>query len=299
MSVGAQQGDAEARQGYADALPGDSEALPGDPEALPGDPEVLPGDAEALPGLILHADPEQRPAATDGVSVAAMVFGVVGLAPVAIALGVVGLVRTKRSGNGGRRLAITGITLGALWAVAFLAVFVFAVVLGHRMVSSVHDLNATQAGTGVAPNDPTAVTKAASEVEPGECLLGWDAAAGQAAADPAAGSTADPAADTGAGARPDVVVVNCRTPHQAQAFQQVDLSQTFPATAAWPGAAAVTGPGTTACQSQAGSSVDPTLAAGLSVTVIAPTTEDWAGGSRDVVCLLVAPRAELTASVTR
>ena len=156
--------------------------------------------------------------------------GVIGLAPVAIVLGVVGLVRTKRHGGAGRRLAITGVALGALWLVAFLAVLVFAVLLGQRVVTSVQDLDVPAAAGPTL--DAAGTTKAASEVAGGDCLLAWDTRA--AAADESQ----------------DVVVVDCTTPHQAQAFGRVDLSEAFPADPAYPGAAAVVGPGTTACRSQ-------------------------------------------------
>jgi hypothetical protein len=239
-----------------------------------GTPVGPPGrgaDAADLP-VVRRA----RAVRTDPFAVAALVCGVVALAPIAIVLGVVGLVRTKRDGAAGRRLAITGIALGVLWLVAFLAVFVFAVVIGHRVVTSVQDLDVPAAS---APSfDAAGTTKAGSEVAAGDCLLGWDAAMATSEA-------------------PDVVVVDCSSPHQAQAFGRVDLSETFPADLAYPGAAAVVAPGSTACQSQVAENIDPVVGAALVVSVIVPTQADWDGGSRDVTCMAASGTADLTSSV--
>ena len=52
----------------------------------------------------------------DGFAVAALVFGVLG-GLLAIVFGIVALVRIRRSGRPGRRLAIAGLVLAALWIV--------------------------------------------------------------------------------------------------------------------------------------------------------------------------------------
>jgi len=242
-----------------------------------GTPPLGPGST-GRSGPDLQVIRRGRPGRTDPFAVASLVCGVVALAPVAIVLGVVAVVRTKRHGVAGRRLAITGIALGVLWSVAFLAVFVFAVLLGHRVVTSVHDLDLPAAG---APSlDAAGTTKSASEVAGGECLLAWDART--------AASDEDQ----------DVVVVDCATPHQAQAFGRVDLSETFPADQAYPGAAAVVGPGSTACSSQVAESLDPALAGALPVSAIVPTRADWDRGSRDVTCVVASVAADLTTSVS-
>src|SRR6187402_3141966 len=66
--------------------------------------------------------------AVDGVSVAALVTGVLALGPVAIALGVAGLFRTAKGARRGRGLAIAGIVLGALGSVAWLVVGAIVIV---------------------------------------------------------------------------------------------------------------------------------------------------------------------------
>jgi hypothetical protein len=144
-------------------------------------------------------------------------------------------------------------------------------------VSSVQDLDVPAAGAPAL--DVAGTTIAGSEVAGDECLLSWDAGLGVSAQNQ------------------DVVVVNCATPHQAQAFGRVDLSETFPVDQAYPGAAALVGPGSTACRSQVTGSIDPDRGASLTVSVIVPTQADWDAGSRDVTCIAASDTADLTSSV--
>jgi hypothetical protein len=55
-----------------------------------------------------------QPATTDGMSIAALVTGIIGLGAVPVVLGILGLKRTKERGTSGRGLAIAGIVLGAV-----------------------------------------------------------------------------------------------------------------------------------------------------------------------------------------
>jgi Septum formation len=231
-----------------------------------------------LPGLVVTAERAPRPQRRDPVAVAAVVCGVVALAPLAIVLGAVALVRGKRTGNGGSRtLAITGIALGVLWSVGFLAVFGVAVLLGHRFADGVTGLATADRSSEAV--DVAGTTTAASQVQQGACIAGWD-----------------PAAALG-GSDPDVVVVDCTTPHRAQAYAQVDLSEDYPESAVYPGADVLGSSGTAVCTAQVAVSLDPDRAAGLGVAVIVPTSEAWAGGTRSVTCVAVADR-DLTTSVT-
>ncbi len=225
---------------------------------------------------MLTPEPLAPPARTDRVAVAALVSGVLGLAPVAVVLGAVGLARTKNPEVGGRRLALAGLVLGVLWSVGLVAVLVFALLLGNRFVSSVQDLTAPGADAGVADG----AAKSASEIESGDCLLAWD-----------------PAAATG-DIDPDVVVLDCSVPHRAQAFGEVDLSDGYPDAAPYPGAQALVGKGTAACRGQLPTNVDTTRAPSLDVSSVPPPSAGWAQGSRTVTCLAVATTTDLTTSVT-
>jgi hypothetical protein len=80
-----------------------------------------------------YGSPYGRPATpgTDGFAIASLVTGILSLGVVALVLGIVGLNRVKRSGQGGKGLAIAGIVLGVLgtlgWIVGIaLSVWVFS-----------------------------------------------------------------------------------------------------------------------------------------------------------------------------
>lgn len=65
--------------------------------------------------------PVYPPAAgTDGVSIAALVTGLLGLGVIPLILGIVGLNRVKKTGRSGRGMAIAGVVLGSLTIVAWL-----------------------------------------------------------------------------------------------------------------------------------------------------------------------------------
>ncbi|WP_407319357.1 DUF4190 domain-containing protein [Isoptericola halotolerans] len=68
-----------------------------------------------------------RPAGTDGVAIASLVTGILGLALVAVGLGIAGLVRVKKSGRSGKGLAVAGIVLGVLGTIAWTLFVVFFV----------------------------------------------------------------------------------------------------------------------------------------------------------------------------
>lgn len=72
---------------------------------------------------------------TDGVSIAALVTGILGLAIVPLILGILGLNRTKKNGTSGRGFAIAGIVLGALQIVAYI-ILIVTVVAGLSAVNS-------------------------------------------------------------------------------------------------------------------------------------------------------------------
>ena len=69
-----------------------------------------------------QAPPSDLPRRTDAVSVAALVCGCLLLFPLAVVLGVVGVVRTNRPELSGRGLAVAGIVLGVLGGVVGLVV---------------------------------------------------------------------------------------------------------------------------------------------------------------------------------
>jgi hypothetical protein len=138
---------------------------------------------------------------TDGVAVAALVTGVLGTGPVALALGLVGLRRTRAAApepRRGRGLAVAGVVLGALATLAWVPLI--AVLVGSALAQRPLPADVAE------PVDAHAV-----QLVPGSCL-------------------ADVPAD---GQVDRVRVVPCADPHAAQ----VVSSYAFEPDAAWPGSA--------------------------------------------------------------
>lgn len=66
---------------------------------------------------------------TNGMAIGSLVTGILGMAPVAIPLGIIALNRIQRTGEGGRWQAITGIALGGLQTLTWAMLLVPAVFL--------------------------------------------------------------------------------------------------------------------------------------------------------------------------
>lgn len=71
--------------------------------------------------------PPQMTPPYDGISIAALVSGLLGTGPVAAILGGIGLSRTARNVRSGRWMAWTGLILGVLSTIAWIALIVFFV----------------------------------------------------------------------------------------------------------------------------------------------------------------------------
>ncbi|MBE1535011.1 DUF4190 domain-containing protein [Actinomadura algeriensis] len=85
-------------------------------------PDVLPAAPSGVPGATAQAAPAPPPSGdprrTDRTAVVALVTGLVGLVPVAIAFAVAALVRLRRGTAKGRGLAFGGLASSLAWAVA-------------------------------------------------------------------------------------------------------------------------------------------------------------------------------------
>ncbi|WP_402462920.1 DUF4190 domain-containing protein [Isoptericola aurantiacus] len=119
-----------APAGVAPPVPPEPGSAPS-PYAEPG-AETPPGPYLGPPGQADPSNPYGLPQdpGTDGVSIAALVTGILTLGPVALGLGIAGVVRTRRSGRRGTGFAVTGIVLGTLstlcWA-GLIGLIAFAV----------------------------------------------------------------------------------------------------------------------------------------------------------------------------
>ena len=92
-----------------------------------GVPTALAPDHGEQPGAAAVA---QRRAPVDGFAVASLISGILAVVPLAAIFGPVALSRIARTGARGRALAITGLVLGGMWAVA--AAAAVAVIITQR-----------------------------------------------------------------------------------------------------------------------------------------------------------------------
>lgn len=107
-----------------------------------GNPYGNPGDQNPYGGPPYGGGAPQpgygapQPVKTDGVSIAALISGIVCCAPVGIVLGFMGLSRTKGGQRKGRGLAITGLILGFLGLIVWVLAAI-GVVGGVSFLSSI------------------------------------------------------------------------------------------------------------------------------------------------------------------
>ncbi len=82
----------------------------------------LPG-GYAGPGY----QPQQQQPGTNGFAIAALVFGIIGGALLGFIFGFIALSQTKRTGQGGRGLAIVGLILSTMWTIGVALLIILAI----------------------------------------------------------------------------------------------------------------------------------------------------------------------------
>lgn len=127
----------------ADATPADATA----PVATAGSPYPAP-DTTAYPpagygqqgyGQPGYGQPAPATRGTDGMSIAALVTGILGLGFIPVILGILGLKRTKANGTSGRGFSIAGIVLGILSFIAWIVIVISLVVASNAIRDSVEE----------------------------------------------------------------------------------------------------------------------------------------------------------------
>ncbi|WP_167584222.1 DUF4190 domain-containing protein [Kineococcus rubinsiae] len=225
-------------------------------EPFPSSPP--PGGPWAPPG----------PRGTDGFAIASLVTGLAGLGAVPLALGLVGLQRTRRSGAAGHGMAVAGVVLGAVSLVAGL-VLVAAFAVGA--VAGIANLARSAASPGSWADDSSRVL--IDDLAVGDCL-----------------DYGDPD-DTDA-----VLGVDCGSSHEAEVVEVV----TLPGTGAYPGDDAVDSAADAQCSDVVAGALD---AAGVDTATVGydyflPLPTAWDAGRRDVACLVTGGDDDLTGSLT-
>jgi Domain of unknown function (DUF4190)/Septum formation len=91
------------------------------PQQYPGPGYPPPYPAPGYPG-----GPQAQPG-TNGFAIAALIFGIIGGALLGIIFGFVALSQIKKSGQGGRGMAIAGLVLSGVWILAVTAIAIIAI----------------------------------------------------------------------------------------------------------------------------------------------------------------------------
>ncbi|WP_258724888.1 DUF4190 domain-containing protein [Cellulomonas sp. NS3] len=112
-------------------------AATADAPYAPADTTAYPPAGYGQPGGYGQPAPATR--GTDGMSIAALVTGILGLGFVPVILGILGLKRTKANGTSGRGLSIAGIVLGILSFIAWIVIAISLVVASNAIVDSVNE----------------------------------------------------------------------------------------------------------------------------------------------------------------
>jgi len=134
-AYGQPAGDPAQQQGAGYPAPGGGYPGSGGGYPPPGGGYPQPGagyPGGGYPQAPYSPNQYQQAPRTDGVSIAALVTGILGTGVVAIVLGILGLRRTKKNGTQGRGLAIAGLVLGGLGVLSWV---VLGVTIGAAVVS--------------------------------------------------------------------------------------------------------------------------------------------------------------------
>lgn len=260
----------------ADAPPVQTADAPS-PTGYPAPPPMMPPGAPApwtVPAGIglpptgampssgsLSFEPVPTPG-TNGLAIAALCCGLVGIFPiaaiVAIVLGAVALNQLHSRIQRGRGMAVTGIVLGVLWLLGWVVLFVAAVV--------------TSGPERTASGAVTQTTDAyVEDLEAGDCFSG----AGRDEVD-------------------SVTILPCTSAHESQ----VVTIFAMPA-GRWPGEDKVVQAAEKGCSEKADPLITDRAYDDLSPSFIYPTDEYSWRGSREIICVVDAPRGTTTGTALR
>ena len=191
----------------------------------------------------------------DGPAIASLVLGIIAFVPLAIGFAIAGLRNTRDGRRRGRWMAVTSLLLTVAW----LAVFGFAVVNAHgRQAHRTADGSVSRAGS-----------IAWYQVRLGDCIQ----------------------LPTGLDALQDVTVVPCGQPHNAQAYDTVQLTGS-----AYPGDAIVRSQSLAGCRDRVQAYLGDGSTA-LHIVALFPSGLRWRAHDRTAHCLLVDRAKDITGDI--
>lgn len=209
-----------------------------------------------------------RPAGTDGMAIAALIFGIIGWVLVSVPFGIAALVRTRRTGQDGRGLAIAGLVLSALWTL--FAVVVLVIAVAEPSTSST-------TGAPVAPTStraPTPGTGSGSGAVPVNSLQVGDCVNGLRDSQNLRSLPAVP----------------CDQPHEGEVFAVFNLPD-----GPYPGR--ITPAMKEECANRFADYAPGADTRDIGLYVVYPRSESWARGNREVDCIATANGGTTTGSL--
>jgi hypothetical protein len=241
--------------------PYQSSPYPTDPSSSPQYPTApYPPGYQPYPA---YQPPAKRE--TDGFAIAALVLAILAIVPVAVVLAIVALGRIKRTGNGGRGLAIAALVVSAAWFVLGL----IAAVLLYAFRDEISDAIETQ----LRYDDYV------SELSVGDCI---DYEPGLFEDDTAV----EPE-------EPFLQIVDCSGEHQEEV-----IALPVMAGDSYPGDEAVDAQVEEEClpafESYVGLAYEESI---YDITWFAPSEETWADGDRQILCTVYDPAGPVDQSI--
>ena len=195
---------------------------------------------------------------TNGFAIASLIFGIIGGALLGFIFGFIALSQTKRTGQGGRGLAIAGLILSAMWTIGL-------VLADHP---GDHDFRHTATP---AARSPRAGASRPPQLKVGDCVN-------------------DLHTSTDVQSLPGVP---CAQSHEGEVFAVFDLPS-----GVYPGQAAVREQAGTECNDRlAAYSPSALNNPSLGLVTLYPQQQSWEGGDRGVVCIATDKTGPTTGSI--
>jgi len=200
------------------------------------------------------------PPGTSGLSIAALVTGLVGLGPIPVGLGIGALLTIRRTRESGTGMAIAGIVLGALQVILFGALIVIGMAVGGDDSVAGPDVSSRTADPAQTSDQPVADI---GDLGQGECFDETETDF-------------------------EVIAQPCDTAHDGEVFATLVL-----APRAYPGDRAVRDEAEASCDGQFKDYVGVDVhATELETDFVYPSRDMWENGERDVMCLAYGPGGE-------